>query len=338
MVQDDDVYETAAAEQAVLTQDLETTRQARYEQSEAEGRMEDLGTLSGGEHQELWVGGTSLAKRLETGELTDASVAEYKAEVGRHFVPTTKGAAKRCVEDRTKEGYDHQDAAEYGRPLGPQVQGGTPDEAVVYRLGKGAPEDGVTILDDIKAVIETERSDYAPGAHTSGHGPTGCGSVDGEAPKLELYADDETAGVIEATTGTILELDNKTLDEGFMAKLREQAGALSADADKYFATLSQIPELVRDFNRNGVPNVVGSHKAIFVSLNFVRGTTFHPDDYNVATNDEAYCFNLDVWNIIDENDPETAAKLIAQAVGTLMILTDGSLHLLGRFARDEQAA
>lgn len=336
MVQDDDAYETAAAvEQDILTQDLEAVKQARYEQSEAEGRIEDLGTLSGGEHQELWVGGTSLAKRLETGELTDEKVAEYKAEVARHFVPATKGAAKRCVEDRTMEGFDPQNAAHYGRPLGPQVQGGTPDEAVVYRLGKGAPEEGVTIVDDIKTVIETEQSDYTPGAHTSGHGPTGCGSVDGEAPKLELYADDEAASIIEATTGTILELDDKSLEAGFMAKLREQAGVLSADADKYFATLSQIPELVRGFNRNGVPNVVGSHKAIFVSLNFVRGTTFHPDDYNAATNDEAYCFNLDVWNIIDENDAETAAKLIAQAVSTLMILTDGSLHLLGRFDRDE---
>lgn len=310
------------------------------EMSRTHGRIIDLGELNSGSDPNLWVGKTSLKQRVESGAITQPQVEAAFAILPDHFVPATKGAPKRCVEDRSEEGYDDNDPNKYGEPVGPQVQGGTVDEAVALRLVKGV-QPAATIIDDIKEVVETEASDYAPGAHTGSHAEDGkktdCGSVDNEPEKLNLYNDPLASPVIKDKMKAIYSLTGKELKNTTFEHLQVSASELSAVQATYFADLPGVLSTVAELNPRGVKKVVGNHGAASLTLNFVSQSTFHSNSYNAATNQEINNFNLDVWNIFEEHNEQEAANLIAAALATVMRITDGSLILKARLSSDDAA-
>lgn len=317
---------------------LEIVRQEIHEMSAQEGEVTFLSTLSGGENAHLWVGGISRTKRFEPdGDLhgKEALVAEREKALGRHFVQTTAGAPKRCVDGRTRLGYDGTKAGSYGQALGPQVQGGSVDEAAAYELAKDINEvENQMATDFVEAVeryVETHQSDFEPGDHDDDHGGLGCGAVKTMPDKVDMYNDPEAVPVIKSTTTTILNADDKQPTSGVFEKLQANSARLVARKEQYFADLARTVDVLRARNAQAVEKLGGvPHNEMSLTLNFVRGTTFHRDDYNGATEGLVQNFNLDVWNIIDEHPPEVAEILIADAVATLMKLTDGTLNVYAR--------
>lgn len=326
----------------VSAQDLETIRSAMQERSEREGRMIDLGTLSDGTDPAIWQGGASLKKRIESGDLTEERVGECFGMLGRFFVPVTIGAPRRCVEDRTVKGYDPSDPRWVAMPLGPQFQGGTVDEAYAVRLVKtmdGEPVEDATIEADVAEAIERP-SQFTPGDHGDDHTPApkvGCGSADtAELKNKRLATEPKVKEAVVAKTDAILSLDNEQVPEGFYDDLVVSADELAKRAPAYFASMQAAFAKLRENNQNSVPTVTGAHLPGSLTLNYVRGTTFHTSEYNHATNGDLYNFGLDVWDVIDEYSPEVAAAILAQAVNTLTDLTDGSMRLFGRVAADKE--
>jgi hypothetical protein len=148
--------------------------------------MTDLGRLSQetGSHQ--WRGDISLDNRIKNGELTNAEVEEAVSAVREFYVPTTKGAAIRCIDGRTVRGYDDNDPAQYGRALGPQVPGGSPADGVAWRLAIGdqrSPFQSARLGEDIARFAEVAvDAGFIAGGHSdedAGYGRSGCGAIDG---------------------------------------------------------------------------------------------------------------------------------------------------------------
>lgn len=323
----------------VITVDLQ-------EQSEREGRMVDLGTLSDDTDPSIWQGKASLAARIERGEITEARVGDHLAKLPRHYVPVTKGAPRRCVDDRGVAGFDPANPESY--VLGPQFQGGTIEDAYTTRLGEitkarkaGQPvEVGCTIADDVAVAMERP-SMFAPGDHTDDHhspDATGCGLADTMPVKNARIAA-EPALVDAATTKTdaVLALDGRRAPEGVYRDMAASAGEL-AKHPGYFATMQRAFELIQQRSLQGMPLLTGPHLPGSVTLNFVRGTTFNTSGYAADTNGELYNFGFDAWAVIDEYPSEQAATIIADAVITLSQLTDGSPRLLARLPQETQAA
>lgn len=339
-MREEDVLETAAEIAAnQLNQDLEATKTAMHEMSEAQGRIVDLGTLSGGQNEHLWnQAGISLKRRVESGEVTDVEVEEGAARLPQSFVPVAKGAAKRCIDGSSSEGYDDNDPAQYGKGLGPQIQGGTAGEAVAMRMLKGFEDDeDATMLGDIETQATEHESEFAAGDHTDDHAneeKSGCGQVDGQPRKMPMYNDEEKAPILQNTADTIMSLDKKSPKEGVFGRL--QASAREAEARPgYLAKPQEVLAKLKELNRNALEKLIRPHAEVTMTLNFVRGTTFHRDHYNAVTNSKIQNFNLDVWDIIDEYGQDGYA-LIVDAVATAMDLTDGSLRLFARLPAEEQ--
>lgn len=328
-----------------LAEDLEVVKRELRERSAREGQMTDLGTLSNGQHEHLWNRGEkaiSLKRRIDAGEVSPHDVEEGVARLGSSFVPTTKGAPKRCVDGSTNEAYNDNDPRSYGRVLGPQIQGGTADEAVAMRLIEDTVGyESATLLTDMD-IAAAHPSEYAPGGHTDNLAnaeKSGCGAVDGQLRKLAMYSHPETAEIIEQVATTILDLaEGKPVPPtGVFATLQANAQKLATQAN-YFPAPQEFLAKLRSLNPNGVEKMIRPHAEISLTLNFVRGTTFHRDHFNAATNSKIQNFNLDVWAILDEHEPAVASVLVADAVATVMDLTDGSLRLFARLPQETPAA
>jgi|GEM_PF-1876769 len=302
------------------------------------GDLAYVGTLGEGTSPDHWSGNISLATRLRSGELTTADVDKAMAELPRHFVPVSLGAPKRCVDERSVEGFDGDDPGSY--ILGPQVQGATVDKAIVHRLGlltaartKGlpAPHKAPRLATDVVAVMQRP-SKFAAGAHTGTEGD--CGSVAHSASKLRAYSTKEARDIIAGKTDTLLGLGGAAVENRFYDDLGTSAQELSAVRGYFGQDPFHAVRIVRHHNPNGVVNNVGTHGGIIVSVNYVHGTTFNQSSFNEATARQTGknigCFNLDAWHILEEHPGDEGATLIAQAVNTLAHLTDGTLLLLVR--------
>lgn len=329
--------ELPPVEQPVV--ELDVVKGEIHEMSAQAGEIKDLGILAGDSDPKLWTGSISYDKRVGEGkELSVATVEAQLTRLNEFFVRVTKGAPKRCVDGRTIDGYDDNDPEKYGRALGPQVQGGTVDEAVAYRALTGY-EPGATIVNDVEAYAEGHESDFLPGDHDSdpGHvkpGGTGCGAVDGQPQKSDDYANPEKAALIGGTTETLLSLDEKKAPQGTLAKLQQGMASLSANKETYFANLPKALDVLKKYGSHTIERLPATHGELSATINFVRGTTFHRDHYNAETGGAIQNFNLDVWNIIDEHPIEEAYAIIADAVETLMGLTDGTLRLFARLPKE----
>lgn len=290
-----------------------------------------IGEVRGQTDPALWTGASSLRKRIDSGELSDDAVRAEIAYSETCFITIQTGARKRCVEDRTEA--EFTDTPEYAALLGPQLQGGTPDEAVAYRLTH-EPGATTTLADDIRLVMSKQASQYRPGAHRGSRqeaGKTDCGSVDNMDTKLDLIAAEPSASVVVAIVSALMALNTTERAPAADAFERLQdAVRVLRNNDSYFASKAQAQEIVEAENPNGVVDVIGEHKQIALIVNMVPGTTLHTSRFNQHNDATMTLHNLDLWNIFAEYAPDEQLALCAQAVATLMKITDGSLYLAVR--------
>lgn len=292
--------------------------------------IEWIGKLSDLIPQEQFHGTVSVEQRLAAGEVTQAEVNEAREYILGCFVPVTPGAGIRCVEDRHEVGYDDNNPASY--TLGPQIQGGIIDIAVAQRLARGT--DGAqTVINDIGVAIDEDDGKFVPSAHTDaahqGEGEMGCGAQKGQEAKLGYYQDEAHMQSIASVTQTIFEKADKRASEEVLGALPKHAAELAA-LPGYLANLAQAGSYVAGraaLNPEAHKVVEGVHQAAFVVLNFDEGTTLNPGKLNTHTESKVMAFGLDVWRILEAYPEDEATNLIADAVATLMNLTDGSIEV-----------
>ncbi|HSH55536.1 MAG TPA: hypothetical protein VK983_01770 [Candidatus Limnocylindrales bacterium] len=334
-----------SVEQSTGVELLEQLKAAMYEKSRSEGRLVKLGPLKNEQNAPLWNSdGISLQRRVDAGEITADELATADAAIEESFVPTTPGARKRCIDGSTGAGYDDTDPRDYGRPLGPQIQGGTVGEAVALRMAHGISEDeqDVTIIDDIATVARERKSKFAEGAHDDDKSrdhtvKTGCGQVDGGPRKQPRYNQALYSEVYLPTADAVLSLAGLQAPEGGYERI-EQTAAVLAGRPEYFSSPAKIVAAVRQENADGIETVIRPHNETWLIINLVPNTTFHRDNFNARTDSKIQCFGLDAWNIVEEHDPMTAYALVVDAAATFMDLTDGSIEVQVRLPRVDTSA
>lgn len=302
--------------------------------------VEWIGTLSDVIPREQFHGSVSIEERLVSGEVSQAEVDRAKQYIPNCYVPVAPKAGIRCVEDRNEEGYDDNNPASY--QLGPQVQGGIIDVAVASRLTRGT-DGGTTVIADIEAAIQEDTGEFTVSTHTDtahrGDGEMGCGAQKGQAAKLSYYQDAAYMQSIVNLTRTIYDKAARTASSAALAALPHHAADLEAVPD-YLSDLAQAGSYVAERTGNNPEArkvVEGTHKAAYVVLNFVEGETLNPGKLNVYTNSKIMSFGLDVWYILKAYPQDEATVLIADAVATLMNLTDGSLEVGLRLPQNQVA-
>jgi hypothetical protein len=312
------------------------------ERSLTEGRIVDQGRLAQDTGKHNWTGAISLDKRLRSGELDENEVEESVAYAAGCFVPTSFGAMIRCIDGRFLLGYDDDNPLMYGRPLGPQVPGGTLAGGIAWRLAQG--NDALSFkeadlgLDIAEYATVDANTGFIAGGHTDEHagpGKTGCGAIDGLEVVLSLF-DYNHIEDLEQLTKMMLGQNFRSLnfDHTYTSSAR-----LLAARGHYFAEMGQILNKLKEHNPAGATVQAGNHNEIIQIINLVPNTTFHGDHFNARTNGKIQAFNYDLWRTIDTADklhtnPELQSRYLhsraALAVGTLMHLTDGSQRFLIR--------
>lgn len=319
-----ETFESTGQRTSTLTEALENL-------SMTEAEIQVLGRLDSLLPKEMFHGSVSLDARIENGEITRQEHEESIETISKCYVPVTAGAALRCVDGRGLLGFDAENPADY--EVGPQIQGGSVDIAVAKRLTKGV-ESGVSLKDDVKEELEANYP-AAPGAHTSvGHENTcdGCGACKGQKAKLEYYQDPAYAAGIQNIVGVLYKTDGQEVPQDLLVDLPKNAANLSGVADEYYADLPQIIEYMTEL-RGDVKNIKqvleGVHNEGRVILNFDRNSTLHNSKVNHLTGSKINAFGLDVGYILDQY-PQEAPVILADAVATLMNLTDGSIEVAVR--------
>jgi hypothetical protein len=255
------------------------------------------------------------------------------------FVAAKPGATKRCIDGSTIDGYDAKDPKWQKRALGPQIQGGSVEESVAIRLSRicADPDKPVTsLVEDLKRISKDRASKYKEGDHTDVHADetkTGCGAIDGQLRKLDLYDDMDALVTIRSTVNSILGLVNVHVPISSFDKLIVAANRLAARPE-YFSKPNDILQTLKDLNPDALEMMTRPHAEVSLTLNFVPDTTFDRDRYNSKSNSKIQNFNLDIWNILQEHGDD-AFIVIADSVATAMDLTDGTLRLFARVNRGE---
>lgn len=292
-----------------------------------------IGELRGDTPTKDWTGKISLSEKLKSGSLTEDAVADATSHLNESFVNVTVGAPKRCVDGSTIFGYDDSDPNWYGRSLGPQVQGGITGNASGDRLVKGY-KPGATLIEDVKRRMSAD-SRFAPGDHTDNHADgqaTGCGHIDGHGRRSIIYKDkhDSLISVLAA----IYNQAGADFPEANVGKLLANGRSLHENADDYYQDSWKILDLLKESNPKAVEKLVRPHNEVSLTINFIDDTTFHRDHYNARTHSEIQNFNLDAWNILEEHKDDSF-YVLADAVATLMDLTDGSLQVYVRLPKPQ---
>lgn len=328
--------------EAVATDQFQGIKE-QFEAMSERTPIEWIGRLSDLVPAEQFHGSVSIAKRLESGEVTQDAVERAKEYTVQCYVPVTEGAGIRCVEDRNELGYDDTNPASY--EFGPQIQGATVDIAIAKRLTKGA-EGATDVIADIDTAVEDNDGTFTSSTHTDeahqDEGEMGCGAQKGQEVKLGYYQDDAHMQSVAGVTRTIFDKAARQVSEAALTALPQAAAALAA-VPGYFTNLAQAGNRVSELNGHNPESrkvVEGAHNAAFVILNFDGSSrdTFNPGKLNTNTDGEIMSFGLDVWYILETYPEDEATTLIADAVATLMNLTDGSLEVGLRLPTQEALA
>lgn len=309
--------------------ELETTKQENKERSLEQGELVYVGTLSEILGTENFEGSVSLAERLEAGEITQTEVDQAVKLLAGAYVDSKPGACWRCVDGRCICGYDDNNPEHYNAPLGSQQQGASIDEAVANRLDKGY-ESGANLLTDTRELCQSE-GEYKPGSHDDDHSPEGCGAVKGQEKKLEYYQDPAKFDAIKAGVFAIAELGGVQLPADAVDHLPENARILSENIEDYFGDKVKAVNAVTEYSPEGKVTLQNKHNECILAINFVKGTTLHTGHYNALTGEKIEAFGLDGWAL---NSP----TMIADALATVMNLTDGSIKVYVRKPLERAAA
>lgn len=310
---------------------FETVKEDVEYMSMQEAKMLQLGKLTDLLPENYFEGAISPKARLSEGKITQAGKEQADEALRYCYVPATKGASLRCVDGRSEVGYDDEDPKWY--EIGPQVQGGTADIAVARRLRLGVhPED--TLEADVDSIIPATSRDYLPAGHTDDHPRVqglGCGAINGQETKLTYYGDSEKLEAINKILQTVYEKVGGKLPDDVFVDLGQNAAELHALAPTYYANKSAILEHLEKANPAAKKIVTGQHNEYKVVINFVPGTTLNTSKFNQLTESEYQAFGLDAWYVL-ETCGEDAPFVLADALATLMNLTDGSVEVALRTA------
>lgn len=325
-----------------------------------------LSLLSGSEERKLqrihsaWSG--KISTRNHTAELSKKRQEVLRPEsLDYYYVKASHSARTRCIDGRCIEHYGETADTSADRELGAQTPGGTVTAALCDRIAAWDTihTDDFNLISDIDRINELfDKLGFVSGGHIDDHAPenmTGCGAID-RVPEIlskitdpnyqeqlreltkQVLGDEYNGEVADAIVGRLLSLEGMS-DEYFK---KDESGNLLYRKEA-------IKALQKD-NPNGVSKLVGEHKEIAIVLNLIPGTTFHRDQFSVDNNNELQLFNYDFWRTLEvadalhptnTGDPAndilnahlrsrfvTARTLFA--LGTCMVLTDGSLDLIVR--------
>ena len=318
---------------------LAIVKRERHERSNAEGIIVDLGTLSNGEHEELWEGKISLESRIRSGELSREQVEANFGYLPLCFVPVGIGKPIRCGDGSSIVDYNDANPHVYDRELGPQIFGGTFGETYAWRLDKGVDGQSGSFVDDLRLFSGLHSSRFAPGDHTDNHATednSGCGELTGQMRKNEMMTDEEYATVIRQQADTLAPLAGLQLfGSAAFEPLRASAAAL-LQRPEYYPQASKILKALVDLNSVAVAVLERPHNECSVTFNFVKDSTFHGDHYNAFSDKRIQNFNVDMWAIVEEFGAK-AYSLVVDTVATAMNLTDGTLRAFARFPREQEA-
>lgn len=294
--------------------------------SEQEGKLVYLGKLRDLLPAEYFDGSISADSRTAENSFTPEELTDAKERLVTTYVPVTKGANVRCMEDRNVVGYDDGDPKSY--ELGPQIQGGTIDIAVAtHALADGVGEND-TLESDIDETVAEANTDFAPAGHTDeSHtdlGEMGCGAQKGQETKLDYYLDAAKMGAIKKVVGAVYNAVGATLPETALANLPQNAGKLKGVAQSYFKDIATaLDHLVQQHNPRAKEVVQGKHNGVMAVINMVPGTTINTGKFNAVTDGRIMAFGMDGWYAL-ETYKEKAPYLFADFLATGMNLTDGS--------------
>lgn len=301
------------------------------EKSVSEGRLVALGDLRGRTPAEHWTGSISLAKRLESADLSIKEVEDSFKTLPEFFVDSISGRPKRCGDGRTTKGYKPRIPYSQTPGLGVQNFGGTGGDATAKRLKEGY-RPGATFGADIKKVIQTHTSDFAPGGHSDDHAhgdSTGCGAIDGQKRKNDILTDDKKSETIRSVLGFIYNSANLDFNNQLFDLATSNAKELSQYSDSYFKDKYTSLDLIEESSLEGVEVLSGTHNEVSLTLNLVENTTFDRDSYNQMSDNKIQNFNIDVWAILKEYG-DNAIFVLIDDLATALDLTDGTLKVFAR--------
>ncbi|MBI5357487.1 hypothetical protein HZB74_01420 [Candidatus Saccharibacteria bacterium] len=316
---------------------LDELKTSIHEQSQNSGQIVIVGALNEVTPDVLWSGGVSLSSRIENGEISVDDAARGFEAASMSYVPTAKGAAIRCGDERENEGYDDNDPVKFERALGPQAFGASVSMSVAYSVLKRTlkPEYAGSIEQDIKEFDEILRqAGYTSGTHGDAKsGKDGCGanmSLEKQLWTLSNAYSDQTGGylgLVKAYMG-----QDEFSNDAF-SRVSESARANVTAAGLYIPSPSEIVDTVCSINPKGYEQRGGEHLGVGLIKNMVPNTTLHTDHQNALTNGRMPVFSVDSWfddeiaKIISDN-PEHQSMYkhirVAQTIATGMVLLDGS--------------
>ena len=332
------------------------------------GQIDDIVTQhSGGvvaqKTQRLWTGGISPAVRIASRKTLAPRIERaLNPKVLRdYFVPCDLGSQTRCIDGRLIEGYE-DDIAMRGRPLGPQVPGGTAISALTRRIVHAEPITGTfTFSDDLERVINLlQQKGLSFGGHIDNanhpHGNTGCGAIDQVPEVLAAIANPKAQRQIRGLAEKLLGV---RYDDNAVDAILGRIINLQSIAERYFSIdpktgiYAYKQKLIAEMRKKGdkVSRLVGPHYEVGLVVNAARATTFDTDRFSADNNNEIQLFNYDFWftlyvadmlypvnhdvsydvakkNLRLQHEYILCRALLAIAVA--MVLTDGSIHLIVR--------
>lgn len=290
----------------------------------------DLGQLASVE----WRGGISVAKMVADG-FTQASIIQNAvSHLNDYFVAENAADEQRCIDGRSPAGQPNGQN-------GAQIPGGTPGAALAYRLSLPNTDLSTALFnDDARYLLERSLAlGFAPGDHRDAHGHgIGCGAIDKMDAAVTAMLDPTLAADHKKLVSVLL---GDQFSQNLYTEILDAAEALQPTPDDY---MDDREKSVRDLEAmigHAVPVLEGDHHECLVIINTVQGTTFATKHFS-DTFHGMQAFNYDVWRTL-----EFAEKLYAEgsmsgskeqfvmarvmtAVATLMVLTDGSQHLIVR--------
>ncbi len=326
--------------------------------------------------EQIWTGIISKLKDTthdpELAKLIEAALDPLNLE--NYYVNAKITARTRCIDGRLLAGYLLEsglvDPAMVGRDLGPQVPGGTPSAALIYRIINRNWQEKPTLGNDIRLISKIYQAHgIRMGGHIDGHKAdhlfdSGCGAIDNMPAILDRitspYAIGELKGLVRALMGDGFNPDTYDMVEGRMLLLESMRDFYFGkyDIGNGQSEFAFKKDAIQVLNENAekehhpVAKLTGDHHEHALVINLVKGTTFDRDRFWADNQGRVQLFNYDLWRSEDfanilyptnlrKQTPEQNRQhhieqqpfltaRIMYAVATAMVLTDGSLDLIIR--------
>lgn len=318
--------------------------------------------------KKAWTGLISVANRPEITEEIVEQVLNPDS-LDHYYVRASDKAPSRCIDGRCVCNYNETADTTDIRELGPQNPGGTVAAALCARVAAWDSmfTEQFSLVEDIHYLNEVfSRIGFTVGGHIDDNAEgnkTGCGAID------------KIPGILERSTNPVAQKQIRKMTKMMLGDYYSQETvdsilgrllSLQGMADEYFVRDEEGDYLfrkdtidtLRTLNPKGVEQLGGAHKEIALVINLVKGATFHRDQFSLDNDHEVQMFNYDFWKSIElaeklypvDTDDEIKNKMNGAlrtryitvralfAVGTAMILTDGSLELVVRQTQELQEA